>query len=71
MKKKNREEGKRGQLPVAFEGTWVRGAAREKGGGSAWRHVGQEKEGEGPAQAAALLRDRGGRQGAGDAGASG
>jgi hypothetical protein len=33
--------------------------------------VGQEKEGEGPTQAAALLRDRGGRRGAGDAGASG
>jgi hypothetical protein len=58
MKKKNREEGKQGRLSVAFEGTWVCGAAREKGGGSAWRRVGQEKEGEGPAPRSAARSDR-------------
>jgi hypothetical protein len=34
MEKKNGEKGERGRWPVAFEGARVRGAAREKGGGS-------------------------------------
>jgi hypothetical protein len=79
----NREEGKQGRQPVAFEGARVHGATREKGGGRLGAAWGQEKEWRGaPAQQSAaalsrqawamtLLCDRGGRRSEGDVGASG
>jgi hypothetical protein len=81
MEKKNGEERERGRWHVAFEGARGCRAVRGKGGGRISVASGQEKEGEGALRSgqqcraapnrrvrvAALLCDRGGRWGAGNA----